>query len=215
MFVVFADPVLTGRVFVGRDLLGYHLPMERAVHDAWSRGRLPVWISEISGGRPLAANPNVGALYPVRALLAPLPFPFSLGFFCVLHWAVAGLGAMSLARSLGLSVASCWMAAVTYAFSGVALTDYTYTNLQRCFDRQTLREFDMRVLLQMSMTDSSSLIDLPVAAKLGPSRAIYFTEDQGRVEKFRPYALPTPEWVRSLVRVAGNGAVAAHASQNV
>jgi DNA segregation ATPase FtsK/SpoIIIE, S-DNA-T family len=67
----------------------------------------------------------------------------------------------------------------------------------------------------MSMADSSSLIDLPVAAKLGPSRAIFFTEDQGRVEKFRPYALATPEWVRALVRVAGNGAVAAHVSQNV
>ena len=32
----------------------------------------------------------------------------------------------------------------------------TYTNLQRCFDRQTLREFDLRVLLQMSQSDSSS-----------------------------------------------------------
>jgi DNA segregation ATPase FtsK/SpoIIIE, S-DNA-T family len=91
----------------------------------------------------------------------------------------------------------------------------TYTNLQRCFDRQTLREFDLRVLLQMSGADSSSLIDLPVAAKLGPSRAIFFTEDQGRVEKFRPYALPTPAWVRGLVRVAGNGAVAVHTPQNV
>ena len=67
----------------------------------------------------------------------------------------------------------------------------------------------------MSMSDSSSLIDLPVAAKLGPSRAIFFTEDQGRVEKFRPYALPTPAWVRSLVRVTGNGAVAAHLPQKV
>jgi hypothetical protein len=91
----------------------------------------------------------------------------------------------------------------------------SYTNLQRCLDRQTLREFDLRVLLQMGASDSSGLIDLPVAARLGPQRAIYFTEDQGRVEKFRPYALPTPAWVRSLVQMTGNGAVAGHVSQKV
>jgi hypothetical protein len=93
----------------------------------------------------------------------------------------------------------------------------TYTNLQRCFDRQTLREFDLRVLLQMSQSDSSSLIDLPVAAKLGPQRAIFFTEEQGKVEKFRPYALPTPAWVRSLAAsrngAAPNGAVTGHVAQ--
>jgi hypothetical protein len=92
----------------------------------------------------------------------------------------------------------------------------TYTNLQRSFDRPTLREFDLRVLLQMSMSDSSSLIDLPVAAKLGPQRAIYFTEDQGKVEKFRPYALPTPAFVRSLVaghNGAPNGEVAESLAQ--
>ena len=91
----------------------------------------------------------------------------------------------------------------------------TYTNLQRCFDRQTMREFDMRVLLQMSASDSSALTDLPIAAKLGPQRAIFFTEDQGKAEKFRPYALPTGAWVRSLIRVAGNGALAGHTSQTV
>jgi S-DNA-T family DNA segregation ATPase FtsK/SpoIIIE len=91
----------------------------------------------------------------------------------------------------------------------------TYTNLQRCFDRPTLREFDMRVLLQMSASDSSALTDLPIAAKLGPQRAIFFTEDQGKAEKFRPYTLPAAAWVRSLVRVAGNGALAGHASQTV
>jgi hypothetical protein len=88
----------------------------------------------------------------------------------------------------------------------------TYTNLQRCFDRPTLREFDLRVLLQMSQSDSSALIDLPLAAKLGAQRAIFFTEDQGKVEKFRPYALPTPAWLRGLAAGTNgpkaNGAVA-------
>ena len=68
--VVYADPLFRPRAFGGRDLTPYNYPTESVVHDAYARGRLPVWISEISGGRPLLANPNVGALYPVRPLLS-------------------------------------------------------------------------------------------------------------------------------------------------
>jgi hypothetical protein len=75
----------------------------------------------------------------------------------------------------------------------------TLTNLNRTIDRQTLREFDLRVLMQMSAADSSTLIDSPVAAKLGPQRALFYTEEQGKTEKFRPYALPTPEWLRQAL----------------
>jgi hypothetical protein len=52
--------------------------------------------------------------------------------------------------------------------------------------------------MQMSTADSSTLMDNPVAAKLGPQRAIYYTEDQGKIEKFRPYALPSAEWIKGL-----------------
>src|SRR5262245_50092672 len=74
----YADPLLFRRNFGGRDTLGGLLPMESAIHDAYSRGRLPVWASDISGGRPLLANPNTSALYPVRAALAAFPFPFAM-----------------------------------------------------------------------------------------------------------------------------------------
>jgi hypothetical protein len=48
----------------------------------------------------------------------------------------------------------------------------------------------------MSANDSSALMDTPVASKLGPLRAIFYTEDQGKLEKFRPYALPDVDWLR-------------------
>ena len=35
-------------------------------------------------------------------------------------------------------------------------------------------------------------------AKLGPGRALFYTEEQGRVEKFRPYALPKAEWLEEV-----------------
>jgi hypothetical protein len=67
-------------------------------------------------------------------------------------------------------------------------------NAQRMFDRQLLREFESRILLQMSAQDSSVLIDNAAAGKLGPHRAILAEEEQGRTEKFRPYDLPTSTW---------------------
>lgn len=70
----------------------------------------------------------------------------------------------------------------------------TLNNLQRMLDRQTLREFDMRVLFQMNSNDSSNLIDSPIASRLGLYRALFHAENEGRQEKFRPYSLPTGEW---------------------
>ncbi len=69
------------------------------------------------------------------------------------------------------------------------------TNLNRAFERPQLREFGMRVLFQMSATDSSTLMDTPAASRLGRNRALFLHEDQERPEKFRPYGLPTPEWL--------------------
>ncbi|MBI2807649.1 MAG: cell division protein FtsK [Planctomycetes bacterium] len=76
----------------------------------------------------------------------------------------------------------------------------TLANLQRSIDRPTMREFDQRILMQMSSADSSTLMDNPAAAKLGPQRALFYAEDQGTIEKFRPYSLPDVEWVRSLTQ---------------
>ena len=74
--------------------------------------------------------------------------------------------------------------------------------VERTFDRNSLREFDHRVLFQMSASDSSNLIDSPLANKLGVNRALAYSEEQGVVEKFRPYALPAPAWLDPFVPAA-------------
>ncbi len=71
----------------------------------------------------------------------------------------------------------------------------TYLNLQRAVDRSGLRELAMRVVFQMSIADSSNLIDNPLAGKLGPHRALFASEEDGRLEKFRPYGPPSDEWL--------------------
>jgi hypothetical protein len=71
----------------------------------------------------------------------------------------------------------------------------TFTNLQRAVDRAGLRELALRVVFQMSVADSSNLIDNPLAAKLGVHRALFSSEEDGRLEKFRPYGPPSDEWL--------------------
>jgi DNA segregation ATPase FtsK/SpoIIIE, S-DNA-T family len=73
-------------------------------------------------------------------------------------------------------------------------------NLNRCFTHQVLREFEMRVLFQMSPTDSGHMLDAPHASKLGPHRAFFSSEEQNRIEKFRPYGLPENSWMEWLSR---------------
>jgi hypothetical protein len=71
----------------------------------------------------------------------------------------------------------------------------TAAALERTLDRQAMREFDNRILFQMSAADSSNLIDSPLGNKLGQNRALLYSEEQGVSEKFRPYALPGDRWL--------------------
>ncbi len=71
----------------------------------------------------------------------------------------------------------------------------TLTNLNRNLDRRSLREFAMRVVFQMSAEDSANLVDTPAASKLGPHRALFYNEDEGHLEKFRPYGVPSAQWL--------------------
>ncbi len=68
-------------------------------------------------------------------------------------------------------------------------------NMNRTLDRQGMKEFENRILFQMSANDSSTLIDTPAGSKLGENRALYYSEEANRIEKFRPYGLPEVEWL--------------------
>jgi len=81
----------------------------------------------------------------------------------------------------------------------------TYNNINRFLSRKALSEFEMRVLFQMNANDSASLIDNPKATLLGLHRALFFNQQEGHLETFRPYALPGADWIaqaaRSLARL--------------
>jgi hypothetical protein len=71
----------------------------------------------------------------------------------------------------------------------------SFSNLNRWVDRQSMRDLELRVLFQMSATDSSNLMDSPAASRLGGHMAICYSEERGQAEKFRPYGLPSQDWL--------------------
>ncbi len=74
----------------------------------------------------------------------------------------------------------------------------SYNNVSRWIDRPSMRDLELRVLFQMSATDSSNLMDSPAASRLGGHVSIFYSEEQGSAEKFRPYGLPSPEWLAGI-----------------
>lgn len=72
---------------------------------------------------------------------------------------------------------------------------------ERVFKRGGLAHFDLRVALQMNDKESTDLLGSPIAARLGENRALFRHEDweSGRMEKFKPYALPDDETLARLV----------------
>ena len=74
----------------------------------------------------------------------------------------------------------------------------TFNNAMRWLSNALLREFEDRIVLRMNQTDSASLVDSPVAAGLGPGRAILYRDQTGAIEKFRPFAWPSDAWLRQV-----------------
>jgi hypothetical protein len=77
----------------------------------------------------------------------------------------------------------------------------TYNNVNRFLGRKTLTEFEMRVLFQMSASDSASLVESPDASTLGLHRALYYNDREGYTEIFRPYARPGNDWIEESARL--------------
>jgi len=76
----------------------------------------------------------------------------------------------------------------------------SYGNAGRVLERRTMREFGMRVGASMSVDDSQAFLDDAVASKIDkPHRAIFSEEERpGQLDKFRPYSIPTSEYVEQV-----------------
>ena len=76
----------------------------------------------------------------------------------------------------------------------------TYNNVTRFLGRKALTEIAMRVLFQMSAADSASLAESPAASNLGLHRALFYNDQEGVQETFRPYAMPGSDWFDEIAQ---------------
>ncbi|WP_417851153.1 FtsK/SpoIIIE domain-containing protein [Thalassoglobus sp.] len=88
----------------------------------------------------------------------------------------------------------------------------SYNNVERCFSRHTMKEFELRVAMQMNQADSSNLIESPIASRLGTHRAFLHREETGLSEKFRPYGVPPQEWVDQFTQTMKHGSIGGFAT---
>lgn len=63
------------------------------------------------------------------------------------------------------------------------------STMTRWISRQSLRDIEIRILMQMSSSDSNQLIDSNAANRLDPHVALVHDDIEGKAIKFRPYAL--------------------------
>ncbi len=127
---LFLPALLGGRTFPARDAGATHIPWRAETQRQLAAGHAPLWNPLANGGRPLLANPNAQAAYPIALLLLPLGPELALASSLALHHILFILGCWVLARRAGAAAATAAVAAAAVGFSGVPLSATLLANLQ-------------------------------------------------------------------------------------
>ena len=118
----FQKSVFSDSLPLFRDGANLYYPLWLFMREQFYAGVWPWWNPYLVLGTPLAAEGVAGAFYPgILVFLVPLPYRWCYLLFLLAHMALAGWGAFTLGRRLGVSPpAACW-AAFAYPFSGYLL----------------------------------------------------------------------------------------------
>jgi hypothetical protein len=127
--VTFWRVLFGGEAFFYRDygFLGY--PFAHFHRECfWSGDFFPLWNPYVNCGAPFLAQWNTLCLYPGALIYLLLPLPWSLGFFCVAHLFLGGVGMRALADRWTGSRFGAAVAGVAFVFSGLVLGCVIYPN---------------------------------------------------------------------------------------
>jgi hypothetical protein len=130
--------------FILPDLLGGHLlmtgddvqqnyPLRVLVGSQVRQGQLPFWNPYIFSGTPLLAGFNAGAFYPLVGLFVILPDRVAWIATEVILFSLIAVGMYLFLRALALSTAACVLAAATFSFSGVVLSQVNHVDMTEGF----------------------------------------------------------------------------------
>ena len=121
IFFSYPGVVLGWATFVFRDFGLYGYPVAHYYRECFWRGELPFWNPFNNCGIPFMAQWGTIVFYPLSLFYLVFPLSWSLGFFCLMHLFLAGLGMYFLAwRWTGNRLGAC-VAGLAFAFNGLTL----------------------------------------------------------------------------------------------
>jgi hypothetical protein len=128
LFAAFPKVMLGQHSFFFRDygVLGY--PFIAYHHESFWKGELPLWNPLSNCGAPFLAQWGTMVLYPFSLIYLLFPLPWSLGYFCLAHLFLAGLGMYWLAREWTRNDFAAALAGVAYVFNGVTFSSLIWPN---------------------------------------------------------------------------------------
>jgi hypothetical protein len=126
--------------FIVPDLCGGHLlmtgdnaqqnyPLHVLVGSMLRHGQLPFWDPFIFSGSPLLADFNAGAFYPLMVFFVVLPDRVAWIALEVVLFSGIAIGMYAFLRALTISTVAGVLAAATFAFSGVVLSQVNHVDM--------------------------------------------------------------------------------------
>lgn len=123
---LFAPALVGTSGFAFRDAAHFYRPQFEYIRGEWLAGRVPLWNPYENLGVPLAAENSSSVFYPGKLLFAlPLDYAVLYAGYIVLHVALAAVFGYRLAVHFGAGPIAAGLGAVSYAFGGSVLFQYS------------------------------------------------------------------------------------------
>ena len=128
IFAAYPDVMLGSHTFFHRDYGCFGYPLAHFHRESFWRGEVPLWNPLNNCGLPFHAQWNTMTLYPLSVIYVLFPLPWSLGFFCLGHLLLGGLGMYFLARRWTNNPFAACFAGLAYALNGLTVHALMWPN---------------------------------------------------------------------------------------
>lgn len=131
--IAFFAPVLFtnhNNLPIGSDFVNFNYPNDLFANRTFKQSEIPLWNPYVSTGQPYAADPNIGAFYPLRLIFTLTSFNYKImTYMVIMHYFLAGLFTYALARDLGTTKWGGIIAGIGFMFSGFLIGQMDHINI--------------------------------------------------------------------------------------
>jgi hypothetical protein len=128
VFAAYADVMLGSHTFFHRDFGCFSYPSALHHRESFWSGEFPLWNPYCNCGIPFAAQWNTIVFYPLSVFYLIVPMPWAVGYFCIGHLVLAGIGMYSLAHRWTDSRFGATVAGLAFALNGLMIHSLMWTS---------------------------------------------------------------------------------------